>query len=75
MRLTAIRESTIEIGSPKKYESDVNSEDLTGEQAQAITAINTKFNITDKGKNFILQIRISRFNSFMTITIGEQTRK
>ena len=48
MTLTTERETTNEIDSPKKFNSDVNPKDFTREQAQTNTPINTEPNLIDK---------------------------
>ena len=52
MTITANRESTNEIASPKKFNSDVNPKGFTREQTQTITPNNTDLNLIDKSKNF-----------------------
>ena len=63
-----------EISSAEKFNSDVNPKDFTSEQAQAITPVNTEFNLIDKSNNIVLQIWNCRSNLTKSITIGEQTR-
>ena len=50
MTLKANRESTDEIASTEKSDSDVNSKDFTCEQAQAINSSKSELILSDKKK-------------------------
>ena len=75
MTLTATRESTNENAPPKKFNSDVNSEEFTSEQAQIITLNNTEFNLIEKRGNFYFTNSEMQNISILTIIIGVRTRK
>ena len=52
MTLEVSRESNNENVSPRNFDSEVNPEDFTREQAQAINSYNTEYNLIDKNNDF-----------------------